>query len=260
MNTAEIFSLDGQVALITGGSRGLGLAMAHALGAAGAKLIITARKQAELDAACEQLEHAGYSAHAIRHDIGEATQAGPLVGAALDAHGRIDVLVNNAGATWGAPAEVHPWEAWQKVYNVNVHGTWALTQAVAVRAMIPRRRGAIVMVASIAGLGGNAPGEIPTVAYNSSKAAQIGLTRSLAAEWGRYGIRVNALLPGVFPSKMSASLIEQQGAQYIARAPLGRLGDARADLSGPIVFLASEASRFITGAALAVDGGFSTLR
>lgn len=259
MNPAELFSLKGQVALITGGSRGLGLAMAHALGTAGARLVITARKQTELDAASAELAGAGHEVVAVRHDIGDAAQANTLVDAALSAYGQIDVLLNNAGATWGAPAEEHPWDAWQKVCNVNVNGTWALTQAVAVRSMIPRKRGTIIIVASICGLRANAPGDIPTVAYSVSKAAQLNMTRALAAEWGRHGIRVNAILPGMFPSKMTTNLVPAQGASYIARAPLARLGDAARDLAGPVLFLASSASSYVTGETIAVDGGTSAL-
>jgi gluconate 5-dehydrogenase len=256
---AALFDLRGQVALVTGGSRGLGLAMAEALGTAGARLAISARKQEELDAARAALEGRGLATIALRSDLAEPSAASSLADAVLEAYGQVDVLVNNAGAAWGAPAESHPREAWQKVFDVNVHGAFALTQAIAARSMIPRKRGSIVMVASINGLGGNAPGGTPTAAYNTSKAALINLARCLAAEWGRHGIRVNALLPGLFPTKMSSVMIEKHGGGYLKRTPLGRFGDVERDLAGPIVFLASDASRYVTGACLTVDGGFTAL-
>ena len=172
--------------------------------------------------------------------------------------GNIDILVNNAGASWGAPAEEHPVEAWDKVMNLNVRGYFLLSQEVAKRCMIPRRKGRILNVASIAGLAGN-PSEMKTIAYNTSKGAVVNFTRALAGEWGEYGITVNAICPGFFPSKMTYGLLEKLGADNMAKgAPLRRLGDDE-DLKGLALLFASDAGKHITGQWLAVDGGVSAI-
>jgi gluconate 5-dehydrogenase len=244
--------------MITGGSRGLGLAMAHALGAAGAKLIITARRQSELNAAAIELRAAGYAVLALPYDVAATGAAPAMVSAALAEFGQIDVLVNNAGITWGAAAAVHPLDAWKKVLDVNVNGAFALTQQVAVQSMLPRECGSIVFVASILGLGGGSV-TAPTPAYNTAKAAQINLARSLAAEWGPQGVRVNSLLPGWFPTKMTHATLAHSEAALLAGIPLGRFGEPQQDLAGPIVFLASDASRYMTGQVLVIDGGITAM-
>ena len=168
--------------------------------------------------------------------------------------GKIDILINNAGASWGAPAEEHPLEAWDKVMNLNVRSLFVFAQAVARASMIPRRSGRIVNIASIAGLGGNPPA-MKTIAYNTSKGAAVNFTRALAAEWGAYGITVNAIAPGFFPSKMSQGLLDNWGEDKVAdRSPLKRLGDDD-DLKGAVLLFASDAGKHITGQVLAVDGG-----
>lgn len=253
----SLFNLEGRTALVTGGSRGLGWQMAQALGEAGARVLITARKAADLAPACEQLRQAGIAADWLAADAGSETDIARLVDEALGQLGHIDILVNNAGATWGAPAEEHPLPAWDKVMGLNVRGYFILSQAVARRSMIPRGRGSIVNVASIAGLGGN-PQFMQTIAYNTSKGAVINFTRALAGEWGRHGIRVNAICPGFFPSKMAQGLIDAHGDLMRARTPLGRLGDSE-DLKGLALLLASDAGKHITGQWLAVDGGMSAV-
>ena len=257
MNVPDLFRLDGQVALITGGSRGLGLQMAKALGAMGCRVAITARKADELAQARSELEARGIEVLTLVGDLQQLDTIPALVDEAASGLGAIDILVNNAGTTWGAPAEDHPDEAWHKVMNLNVNAPFFMARAVGRCCMIPRRSGKIINVASVAGLKGMAPG-VHTIAYNTSKAAAINFTRALASEWGRFNINVNALCPGFFPSKMSAGLLETIGEQVIARAPLRRLGGDE-DLMGPVVFLASQASRHITGQVLAVDGGTSAL-
>jgi gluconate 5-dehydrogenase len=253
MTVKSLFDLTGKVALVTGGSRGLGLQMAEALGEMGARVAITARKQEELDEATARLAGLGVEAAAFAGDLGKTEGIPALVDRIVDRFGTVDILVNNAGATWGAPAEEHPAEAWHKVMNLNVHATFFLSQAIGKRCMIPRRSGKIVNIASIAGLSGNPPG-MPTIAYNTSKGAVVNFTRALASEWGRHNINVNAICPGFFPSKMSRGLLARIESDVIARTPLGRLGGDE-DLKGAVVFLASEASRHVTGHCLVVDGG-----
>ncbi|MES2257226.1 MAG: SDR family oxidoreductase [Pseudomonadota bacterium] len=256
--TQELFSLAGKTALVTGGSRGLGLQMALALGEQGAQVVVTSRKQGDLDEAVAFLAKHGVTAYAIAADLGKEAAVGPLVDAALEKLGHIDILINNAGASWGAPAEDYPLEAWDKVMNLNIRSIFLVSQAVAKRSMIPRKSGRIINIASIAGLGGN-PQDMKTIAYNTSKAAVINFTRALAAEWGVHGINVNALAPGFFPSKMSAGLIATMGEEKMASAaPLRRLGDDE-DLKGPVVLLASAAGKHITGQTLPVDGGVSAV-
>jgi NAD(P)-dependent dehydrogenase (short-subunit alcohol dehydrogenase family) len=249
----NLFDLSGKVALITGGSRGLGLQMAEALGEMGAKIAITARKADELAAAKSRLEGQGIATLAIANDIAKTEGIPALVDGVLSQFGSVDILVNNAGATWGAPAEDYPAEAWHKVINLNVNAMFFLCQYVGKKSMIPRRSGKIINISSIAGLAGNPPG-MTTIAYNTSKGADINFTRALAAEWGRHNINVNAICPGFFPTKMSSGLLDKLGESIVAATPLQRLGGDE-DLKGIVVFLASEASRHITGQYFAVDGG-----
>jgi len=258
MSVKKMLDLSGKVALITGGSRGLGLQMGEALGEMGAKLAITARKRDELEQAKKGLGELGIEALALPCDLQNADAIAPMVEAALAHYGRIDVLVNNAGATWGAPAEEHPLEAWQKIVNLNLTATFLVTQAVGKRWMIPNRQGRIVNIASIAGLGGTLPDRMRTIAYNTTKGGLVNFTRSLAAEWGQYGITVNAIAPGFFPSKMTQGTLDKVGDLLKADVPLGRLGSDE-DLKGLVVLLASEASRHITGQIIAVDGGVSAV-
>ena len=254
----QLFDLTGKVALVTGGSRGLGLQMAHALGEAGAKVMISARKADELEIAVQDLQDAGIDARWVAADCAREADIHRLGAETLERMGDVDILVNNAGAAWGAPAEDHPIEAWDKVMNLNVRGYFLLSQYLAKHSMIARRQGSIINIASIAGLGGN-PRGMNTIAYNTSKGAVINFTRALAAEWGPYGIRVNAVCPGFFPSKMTKGTLEALGEERLAaHAPLGRLGDDE-DLKGLTLLYASDAGKHITGQWLAVDGGVSVV-
>ncbi len=253
MSVKQLFDLTGKVALITGGSRGLGLQMAEALGEMGAKLAITARKADELAEAKAHLEKLGIEVIAVPSDLSKFDQIPGLVGKVLEHYGRIDILLNNAGATWGAKAEDYPFEAWMKVINLNVNGMFLLTQEVGKRAFIPQKSGKVIVTASIAGLRGNPP-EMGTIAYNASKGADVNFVRALASEWGKYNINVNAICPGFFPSKMASGLLDMLGDKIIAGTPLGRIGGDE-DLKGLVVLLASEAGRHISGQAIAVDGG-----
>jgi NAD(P)-dependent dehydrogenase (short-subunit alcohol dehydrogenase family) len=256
MGVRDLFELGGKVALITGGSRGLGLQIAKGLGEMGAKIAISARKPHELEAAKEELKQLGIDALTVVNDISKQDQVALLVDEVVNHYGAIDILVNNAGASWGATAEQHPIEAWNKVMTLNATSVFALSQAVANRCFIPRRSGSIIVIASTAAL--RAGMQMKAVAYYSSKAAALHLTRALAAEWGPYNIRVNAICPGFFPSKMASGLLEGIQAQVIANTPLGRIG-GDTDLQGAAVYLASEASRHVTGQYIAVDGGASSI-
>lgn len=252
----DLFNLDGKVALVTGGSRGLGLQIAEALGEAGARLLITSRKAADLEDAAARLQARSIVVEWIAADANDSEQSERIVEGAMTRFGAVDILVNNAGATWGAPAEDHTLEAWDKVMSLNTRSVFIISQTVARASMIPRLSGRIINVASIAGLGGNPP-EMTTIAYNTSKGAVVNFTRALAAEWGKHGITVNALAPGFFPSKMSKGLLDKWGVETVAsRAPLKRLGDDE-DLKGAVLLFASAAGKHITGQILAVDGGVS---
>ena len=254
----ELFDLSGKTALVTGGSRGLGLQMAEALGEQGARLVIAARKQDELDAAVAHLSQRGIDVLAVQADLGSEAGTTALADTALAHLGHVDILVNNAGATWGAPAEDHPIEGWDKVMNLNVRSIFLLSQQIGKRSMIPRQSGRIINIASIAGFAGNGDAHMQTIGYNTSKAAVINFTRTLAGEWGRYGITVNALAPGFFPSKMSRGMLERMGEEAAQRAPLRRLGDDE-DLKGALLLFATRAGKHITGQTLAVDGGVSAV-
>ena len=254
----QLFDLSGKTALVSGGSRGLGLQMARALGEAGARLMISSRKASDLEQTADTLKAEGLDVQWLAADCAQESDIQHLTAQTLHRMGRIDILVNNAGASWGAPAEDHPLEAWDKVMNLNVRGYFLLAQAVAKASMIPRRSGRILNVASIAGLAGNPLG-MQTIAYNTSKGAVINFTRTLAGEWGRYGITVNAICPGFFPSKMTHGLLDKLGTDHLAsQAPLKRLGDDE-DLKGLTLLYARDAGKHITGQWLAVDGGVSAV-
>ncbi|MEY4074100.1 MAG: hypothetical protein RJA29_1457 [Pseudomonadota bacterium] len=245
----QLVDLHGKTALVTGGSRGLGLQLAHALGEAGARVLITSRKASDLEQAAAELKAAGIPADWMAADCGHPEDIARLGAESIQRLGQVDILVNNAGAAWGSPAEDHPLEAWDKVMNLNIRGYFLLSQYIGKHSMIARRRGSIINLASIAGLGGNPKG-MQTIAYNTSKGAVVNFTRALAAEWGVYGIRVNALCPGTLKAMGEDALA--------AHAPLRRLGDDE-DLKGLALLYASDAGKHITGQWLAVDGGVSII-
>jgi NAD(P)-dependent dehydrogenase (short-subunit alcohol dehydrogenase family) len=253
----QLFDLSGQTALVTGGSRGLGLQIAEALGEAGARIMLTSRKAADLEAAAADLQAKGIDTRWVAGDASDPAQVHRVVDETMQRMGRIDILVNNAGASWGAPAEDYPLEAWDKVMNLNIRSLFLFAQAVAKASMLPRGSGRIINLASIAGLAGSL--DMQFIAYGTSKGAVVNFTRTLAGEWGPKGITVNALAPGFFPSKMTQGLIAQVGADKLASvAPLRRLGDDD-DLKGAALLFASAAGKHITGQILAVDGGVSAV-
>lgn len=250
----SLFDLTGRVALVTGGSRGLGLQIAEALGEAGAHIVLVSRKAAELATAAAHLAQLNIRVRTQAVDLRNEEAVGEIIAALQAQEGRLDILINNAGATWGAAAESYPIEAWQKVMHLNVTSAFQLTQSAAVIFFLPQGGGAVINVASIEGLQAHSPEFIGTVAYNTSKGALINMTRALAAEWGPKQIRVNALAPGFFPTRMTASTLDAIGERLKSATPSGRLGGDE-DLKGAAVLLASDAGSHITGHVLVVDGG-----
>jgi len=259
MSVKELFDLRGKAAVVTGGSRGIGLQMAEALGEMGARVAITARKVDELEEARGHLAAAGIDCMCVQGDLAQFATIPAMVDAVLASWSHIDILVNNAGCNWAAPAEDYPDDGWRKVMSLNIDAQFFLTREIGRRSMIPRRSGKVVNIASIAGLFGNPPAwEMGTIAYNTSKGALVQLTRALAAEWGRHNINVNAICPGFFPSKMTRVTLDRITASVLDLTPLGRLGGDE-DLKGSVVYLASEASRHVTGQVIAVDGGCTVI-
>jgi gluconate 5-dehydrogenase len=250
--------LEGRSAIVTGGATGIGKHYCHALAAEGAQVMIADIQDGKAVAEEIAAKYGRNSTASMKFDVSDEAQCKALVAKTLERFGKIDILVNNAGATWGAPAEQHPLEAWDKLVNVNLSGAFVLTQIIAVKSMIPAKWGRIINVASIAGLMGQDPRFAPTVAYTATKHGLVGLTRQLAAEWGVHGITVNAICPGFFPSKMTRATLDTAGALIKEWTPTRRFGGDE-DLKGLAVLLASEASRHITGQAIAVDGGSSII-
>ena len=254
MHVRDLFDLTGKVAIVTGGSRGLGFQMAEALGEAGASLALTARKTGELDAAAARLRDRGIRALAAACDVARAEEVEASVARTLGEYGRVDILINNAGATWGAPVLEMPLDAWHKVLETNVTGTMLMSRAVGRRMIDTGRGGKIINIASVAGLAGTDAEVLDAIGYSASKGAVIAFTRDLAVKWARHRITVNAIAPGFFPSRMTQWLIEHRGEAILSTIPMGRLG-GEDDLKGAAVFLASAASDFVTGQVLVVDGG-----
>ena len=257
MSLKAMLDLSGRKAIVTGGSRGLGLQIAEALGELGAEILIAARKADELEQARAHLAAAGVKVQVLTADMSKPDAVTEFARAALARLGHVDILVNNAGAAWAAPAETHPLDGWQKLVNLNLTGVFLLTQAIGRDSMIPRRYGRILNVASIAGLRGNPIGH-ETLAYNTTKGGLVNFTRALAGEWGEHGITVNAIAPGFFPSRLSQVALETIGDAMVAATPLHRLGGPE-DLKGAAALFCSNAGQHITGQILAIDGGMTAI-
>lgn len=254
MNVRQLFDLTERVAIITGGSIGLGRQMAEGLAEMGAHLVLCARKKERCEQTAEELQKLGVKTLALGCDVKNPAGIQEVVDATLSQFGRIDILINNAGTTWGAPAEEMRLEHWNKVIETNLTGTFLFSQAVG-KVMIKQRRGKIINVASVSGLRG-APPEVPAIGYHASKGGVISFTKDLACKWAMHNIQVNAIAPGWFPTHMSRVVIERYKEIFLKRIPLGRFGNDQ-DLKGAAVFLASGASDYVTGHVLVVDGGQS---
>ncbi|TLS36917.1 SDR family oxidoreductase [Pseudalkalibacillus caeni] len=253
MHVMKLFDLSGKTAIVTGGGRGLGQQIAEGLAEAGANVVVCSRKHEACEEVSESLKKLGVESLALQCDVTDPKDIKNVVDTTVERFGRIDILVNNSGASWGAPVEDMPLEAWQKVMNVNVTGTFLMSQA-AGKLMLEQGSGKIINIASVAGLRGSNPKYMDAIGYNSSKGAVITFTKDLAVKWGPKGIYVNAIAPGFFPTKMSKVLIEKGGSDIIERTPLRKVGTEH-DLKGAALFLASGASDYITGDVVIVDGG-----
>jgi gluconate 5-dehydrogenase len=254
VHARELFDLTGRTAIVTGGAAGLGLQLAEALGEAGAQLVLCARNEDRCVEAAARFSQRGIRTVGLGCDVREPAQVQAVVDRTLSEFGQVDVVVNNAGTSWGATPEGLPLDAWRKVLEVNLTGTFLVSQAVG-RAMIARGEGGkIVNLSSIAAFRGLDPAEMDSLPYNASKGGVVALTVDLAVKWARHGISVNGIAPGWFPTDMSHVVLERAQDAFTSRIPLGRLGGPD-DLKGAVVFLASRASDYVTGVTLAVDGG-----
>lgn len=256
MRSIDLFRLDGKVAIVTGGSQGLGLAMAEGLAEAGARVIVCARHLEEAEAAARRIAGCGPEALALRCDVSKAQEVTALVEAATARFGRIDVLVNNAGWAWEEPLERVSQEKWDRTFAVNATGTFLCSQAVGKR-MIAQGGGKIVNVLSVVALRSPDPEVADSVPYSAAKGAVWAMTRDLARKWSRHRVNVNAIIPGYFPTRMSKYLVEHRLPQVLASIPMKRMAEMH-EIKGAALFLASAASDYVTGAAIPVDGGLLT--
>jgi NAD(P)-dependent dehydrogenase (short-subunit alcohol dehydrogenase family) len=254
MTSCQMFDLSGRVAVVTGGSVGLGRQMAEGLAEMGANLVLCARKKERCEQAADELQKLGVQTLALTCDVKDPASIATVAAATVKQFGRIDILINNAGTSWGAPVEDMTLEQWNKVIETNLTGTFLFSQAIG-KVMISQRRGKIINIASVAGMRGSPP-RFSAIGYSSSKAGVIMFTKDLACKWGLHNIQVNAIAPGWFPTDMSAKVIERNEEDLLAGIPLGRFGGPQ-DLKGAAIFLASDASDFVTGHTLVVDGGQS---
>jgi NAD(P)-dependent dehydrogenase (short-subunit alcohol dehydrogenase family) len=253
----DLFSLKGKVAIVTGGGRGLGKEIALAFVKAGAKVMVCSRKVDACMETVKEIEDLGGEGLALACNVADQEQVQKAVDKTIKTFGQIDILVNNSGASWGAKVLDMPLEAWNKVMDTNVTGTFLMCQA-AGKYMVQQKRGKIINIASVAGLKGINPYMMDAIGYNTSKGAIITFTKDLAAKWGQYNINVNAIAPGFIPTKMSKGILEQVGDVISEFTPLKRLGRPE-EIQGLALFLASSASDYVTGETIAIDGGMSAI-
>ncbi len=249
----QLFDLSGRVAVITGGATGIGYQMATGLAEAGSNLVICSRKLENCEQAAHELGKLGVKTLALACDVTQADQVEAMKDAILKKFGRVDVLVNNAGRAWVAPPEEMPLERWQQVFDLNITAPFICAQVLG-REMIKARRGKIINIASVAGLVGRNPKAYNSVAYSASKGALVNFTRDLAVKWAQHNINVNAICPGFFVTPLNHKLYEKNKENIDRDIPLHRTGGPD-DLKGIVVLLASDASNFMTGAIIPVDGG-----
>jgi NAD(P)-dependent dehydrogenase (short-subunit alcohol dehydrogenase family) len=254
MSVLDLFRLEGRTAIVTGGGRGLGEYMARALADVGATVVLCSRKAAACEAVAAQITAAGGRALAIACDVADEGDVERVVDATFQEFGGVHILVNNSGATWGAPAEEMPLEKFDHVMAVNVRGTFLMSRSVATRLISAGKPGSIINIASVAALRGGRPGMLQASGYAASKGAVVALSRDLAGSWASYGIRVNCIAPGWFPTKMSRGVLDRAGERILDTIPLSRFGGPE-DIQGAALFLASDASAFVTGQTIVVDGG-----
>ncbi len=254
MHVRELFDLKDEVAIVTGGSMGLGRQMAFGLAEAGAHAVICARNFERCEATAGEIEKLGVRALPVKCDMTSMEEVQNLAERTLREFGKIDILVNNAGATWGAPAEEIKIEKWTRVINANLTGTFMVSQLIG-KEMIKRRKGSIINVTSATGFVGSDPATQDAIPYNTTKGGLITFTKDLAVKWVKYGIRVNGIAPGWFPTHLSAWALEQFGPKIKEDIPMQRFG-GEDELKGAVVYLASRASSYVTGHILVVDGGF----
>jgi len=257
MNVKEMFDLKGRVAMVTGGGRGIGAKMAEGLAEAGANLVLCSRKVETCEKTARELAKLGVKALAMGCDVRSPKEIQSVVDETIRKFGRLDILVNNSGTNWGATPEEFPLEGWQKVMETNLTGVFLFSQ-IAGRAMIRQKGGRIINIASIMGVVGTEGEVAEAIAYSASKGAVINFTKDLAAKWAKYNIRVNAIAPGWFPTDMTQWVLGAHGQRILAHIPMRRYGEAD-ELKGATVFLASDASRYVTGIILPVDGGYLTI-
>lgn len=255
MSIHTLFDLTGKTAIVTGGGRGLGEAMAHALAEAGANVVVCSRKEAACEEVKREIEANGGQAMALACDVTSEADVERVVEEVHNHYGKIDILINNSGTSWGGmPPEEMPADKFQKVVNVNLLGTFLMAKAVGKKMIADQTKGKIINIASVAGLRGSDPNVMQAIGYNASKGGVITLTKDLAKSWGKHGITVNSIAPGFIPTKMTKDVIAPMEKEMMASIPLNRLGEPR-DMQGAALYLASDAAAYVTGQTIVIDGG-----
>jgi NAD(P)-dependent dehydrogenase (short-subunit alcohol dehydrogenase family) len=255
MNMKDLFSLKGKTAIVTGGGRGLGEQIAVAYAEAGANVVVCSRNLDACQSISETLKEKGVRSLALKCDVSNQEDIQYVVDETVKEFGRIDILVNNSGVSWGAPALEMPVDKWDKVMDINLKAVFLFSQAVG-KIMVEQKSGKIINIASIAGLGGQDPSVMDAIGYSSSKGAVIAFTKDLAVKLAPHNVHVNAIAPGFFPTKMAKMILDYSGEKILERTPAGRFGSDD-DMKGPALFLASDASDYVYGHILVVDGGTS---